>query len=190
MKTIFPLFALMLSLITFKAQQVYQLNTFFDDVPDYSYMKDLNNELSLYVGNYKAIYEGNEITLFITKEDKRFNELLDKKYYMDILIVKYTVRNVATGTVLDDNLNPINPKRDRIISMGTNPPDNNSIDLYYTGTKCGIGWGRITLLKINDTQIKWAYYPDSRLFSGNDCPDSKNIKIYLPVTKNLIFTEQ
>ncbi|WP_419870922.1 DUF6705 family protein [Chryseobacterium sp. CT-SW4] len=191
MKTIFTLFALTMSLITCKAQQVYPLNTYYEDAPNYSYMKDLNNELTPYVGTYKATYNGNEVILVITKEDKKLlTRSNDRKYYKDVLNVKYTVKDIATGTVLDDNINPTGPDKKELMSMGTNPPDNNSIDLGYDGTKCGIGWGRITLLKINTTQFKWSYYPNSSIFSGNDCPDSKNIKVYLPHTKNLIFTKQ
>ncbi|WP_419870921.1 DUF6705 family protein [Chryseobacterium sp. CT-SW4] len=190
MKTIFTLFALTVSLITCKAQQVYPLNADFDEVADHSYLKDLNNELTPYLGTYKATYNGNEITLVITKEDKKLIELTSKKFYQDVLHVKYTVKDITTGTILDDNLNPTGPDKKKLESMGTNALDNNSIDLYYSGTKCGIGWGRITLLKINDTQFKWTYYPNSSIFSGNDCPDSKSIKVYLPDTENLIFTKQ
>ncbi|WP_292010267.1 DUF6705 family protein [Chryseobacterium sp.] len=190
MKTIFALFALTMSLITCKAQQVYPLNADFDKVPEYSYLKDLNNELSPYLGTYKATYNGNEITLVITKEDKKLIELISKKYYQDALIVKYTVKNMATGTLLDDNLNPTGPDKKEIISMGTNALDSNSLSLGYDGTTCGIGWGKIILKKINNTQFTWDYRPNSSIFSGNDCPDSKNIKVYLLDTENLIFTKQ
>uniref|UniRef100_UPI0025C41373 DUF6705 family protein n=1 Tax=Chryseobacterium sp. TaxID=1871047 RepID=UPI0025C41373 len=186
MKTIFTLFALTISLITCKAQQVYPLNTYYEDVPDYSYMKDLNNELIPYVGTYKAIHNGNEIILIITKEDKKLQEILNKKFYEDVLHVKYTVKDIATGTILDDNLNPTSSDKKEIESMGTNVLDNNSLSLSYDGTKCGIGWGKIILKKINNIQFTWDYRPNSRVFSGNDCPDSKNIKVYLPYTKNLI----
>ncbi|WP_419868150.1 hypothetical protein [Chryseobacterium sp. CT-SW4] len=191
MKTIFTLFAL-LSLITYKAQQIYPLNTYYEDVPNYSYMKDLNNDLPPYEGTYKATFEGNEITLFITKEDKMLIDYGadDRKYYQDVLHVKYTIKNISTGNVLEDNLNSNSLSEREIISMGTNPKENNSIDLGFVGGRCFIGWGRITLLKINDTQVKWAYYPNSLILSDSTCPNSSNLKIYLPDTRNLIFTKE
>ena len=194
MKKIIILCALATSLINCKAQQqIYPLNTFYKDAPNYSYMKDINNDLPPYIGTYKATYQGNEIILYITKEDHLLIGTSGvRKYYQDILRVKYTVKKVATGAILQDNLNPnpADPKRNEITSMGTNENDNNSISLYYVGTNCGIGWGRITLKKINNTQINWSYYPNGSLFSDGDCPGSQNIKVYLPDTKDLVFTKQ
>ncbi|WP_419870920.1 DUF6705 family protein [Chryseobacterium sp. CT-SW4] len=190
MKIIYTLLTLTLSLVTYKAQQTYPLNTYYGDVSDYSYMKDLNNELTPYIGTYKATFEGNEITLTITKEDKRLQKILNNRYYMDVLNIKYIIKNIATGIILEDNLNPVDQDLNEMMSMGTNPKDNNTIDFHYTGGRCSIGWGRITLLKINDTQVKWAYYPNSVLLSDSTCPNSGELKIYLPDTRNLIFTKQ
>jgi len=54
-----------------KAQQTYPLNSDYEEIPNNSYIKDLNNELAPYIGTYKANDQGNEITLFITKEDNK-----------------------------------------------------------------------------------------------------------------------
>jgi hypothetical protein len=194
MKKIILLFALTISLINCKAQEIYPLNTYYEKVPNYSYMKDLDNYLPLYVGTYKAIYEENEITLYITNSIKELidTRLDNRKYYQDVLRVKFTVKKISTGTVLQDNQasDPLQPQRNQIISTRTNKLDNNSVSLYYSGTTCGIGWGKITLKKINNTQISWSYYPNDSLFSGNECPNSQNVKVYLPDTENLVFTKQ
>jgi hypothetical protein len=192
MKKIISLFALAISLINCKAQQIYPLNTYYEKAPNYAYMKDLENYLSPYVGKYKTIYKENEITLYITKEDKMLKDYGpgNRKFYRDTLHIKYTVKNISTGVILEDNLNPTDPTLNKITSMGTNKLDNNSVSLYYDGTTCGIGWGRITLKKISSTQISWSYYPNDSLFSGNECPNSQNIKVYLPDTENLVFTKQ
>ncbi len=192
MKNILSILTFAVCLVNCKAQQVYPLNTFFEDAPNYAYMKDLDNLLPPYVGTYKANYQGNEITLNITKENMYLRDYGpgDRKYYQDVLHIKYIVKKISNGALLQDNLNPINPKRNKIISMGTNAMDNNSIDLYYTGTNCGVGWGRITLKKINSTQITWSYYPNDSLFSNGDCPGSPDITVYLPDTENLVFTKQ
>ena len=181
-----------MTLIACKAQQIYPLNTYYKDVVNYSYMKDLNNYLSLYVGTYKTIYMGDEITLYITKEDKMLidTRLGGRKYYQDVLHVKYTVKKITTGAVLQDNQNPVNPDINEIISMGTNDLDNNSLALSYSGTNCRVGSGRITIKKISNTQISWSYYPNDSLFTNGDCPGNPDIKIYLPDTENLVFTKQ
>lgn len=191
MKKLISLFALAISLINCKAQQIYPLNTFYKDAPNYAYMKDSDSFLPPYVGTYKTTYQDNEITLFITNEDHiLINTSGDRKYYQDVLHVKYAVKKISTGVLLEDNLNPTTQDKKEIISIGTNIQDNNSIALLYDGTTCGIGWGRITLKKINNTQISWSYYPNDSLFSGNECPDSQNVKVYLPYTENLVFTKQ
>ncbi|MBB6371948.1 DUF6705 family protein [Chryseobacterium shigense] len=192
MKKILSLFALCMTLLACKAQQIYPLNTFYKNAPNYSYMKDLNNYLSPYIGTYKNTYQGNEITLYITKEDKMLidTRLQGRIYYQDVLHVKYTVKNASTGAILQDNQNSIDPKRNNIVSMGTNDLDNNSVDLYYSGTNCRVGWGRITLLKINNTQISWSYYPNDMIFTQGDCPGNPDIKIYLPEAENLVFIKQ
>lgn len=58
--------ALFLICIACKAQTV-AFNTSLDDIPDGAYVKDLNNELDPFIGEYKVTYEGRETTLFISK---------------------------------------------------------------------------------------------------------------------------
>ncbi|UWX60624.1 hypothetical protein N0B40_19830 [Chryseobacterium oranimense] len=72
MKKIVILFILVTSLIACKAQQTYPLNIDFEEIPQGSYLKDLNDELTPYIGEYKANFEGNEIRLFISKETMKF----------------------------------------------------------------------------------------------------------------------
>lgn len=189
MKKIIIILTILLS-FTYKAQDIYPLNTYYEDVPNYSYMKDLDNDLPPYIGTYKANYQGNEITLIITKEDKYFYDYgpNDRKYYQDVLHIKYIVKNIASNTILEDNIN-IAPKN-TITSIRTNQLDNNSLSFYYSGTRCMVGWGEIKLKKINDLQFNWSYYPNGVLLSNNDCPNSNTIKVYLPDTKNLVFTKQ
>lgn len=174
-----------------KAQQVFPLNTDFMTIPNNSYLKDINNELSPYVGIYKANYQNKEITLYITKEDHLLISTSGTRtYYQDVLHIKYNIKNALTGTTLQDNQNPINPKVNKLISMGTNTLDDNSLDVSYSGTNCGIGWGRITLKKINPTQISWNAYFNSSLLTTDDCSLSLDRTVYLPNTENLLFNKQ
>ncbi|MFP3597324.1 DUF6705 family protein [Chryseobacterium sp. SIMBA_029] len=97
-----------ISVISCKAQQTYPLNTFMEDIPQGGYVKDLNNELPPYVGTYKAYDQGNEITLFITKEDNRPTNVVDKQFYQDALVIKYIVKN-RSNQILQDTQNISNP---------------------------------------------------------------------------------
>ncbi|MDR2236638.1 MAG: hypothetical protein LBE92_10980 [Chryseobacterium sp.] len=186
-KIVAAFFILFISFLQCKAQQTYSLNTDEETVPDYSYLKDLNNELEPYIGTYKASYQGNEIILYITKVEHALKERTKKTYYMDALVVRYTVKN-SSGIILQSTQNiPSNIKD--FYSMGT-MPQYNAVVLYYSGTNCGVGWGTVYFRKINSTQIYWDYHPNSSLLNEGDCPGNQDIKVYLPVTKDLIFTKQ
>lgn len=192
MKKILSILMLITSMIACKAQQqIYPLNTYYEDVPNYSYMKDLNNYLPQYVGTYKATYQGNEITLFITKEDMHLTDYgpNDRKYYQDVLHIKYIVKDIATGAMLEDTQNQPNVNNE-IISLRTNDLDNNSLSLFYSGTTCGLGSGEIILKKINSTQINWSFWYEKQLLIQGECPNYQSVKVYLPKTSDLIFTKQ
>jgi hypothetical protein len=105
------------------------------------------------------------------------------------LHIKYIVKNIALGTILEDTQNIINPNNE-IISYGTNDLDNNSVSLNYSGTTCGLGNGEIILKKINSTQISWSFDYEPQLLIQGECPNYQGIQVYLPKTSGLIFTKQ
>lgn len=183
-KSLIILIGLYLGLISCKAQTL-PLNTLMENIPNNAYVKDLNNELTPYIGTYKAIYNGNEITLFITKESNKITKRLNKTFYRDALVIKYIVKN-SSGKILQDTKNLEIPDIE-LFSTGTWPAKN-IVEFYYSGTYCNVGWGDINLSKINATQISWEYRPDSIVLEN--CPPATDKTVYLPVTKNLIFTKQ
>ncbi|WP_267406871.1 MULTISPECIES: DUF6705 family protein [unclassified Chryseobacterium] len=188
MKKIIYIIAIIIS-VFYKAQQVYPLNTDFDNVPPNSYLKDINNELNPFSGTYKANYQGKEITLFITMETMKFLQSLN--VYQDILSVKYIIKN-QNGVVLQDTQNmnfQLNQLKHTIFSHGTYP-NKNVAWFNYGGTNCGVGWGAIELKKLNATQISWEYRPNDIILDSARCPQGADINIYLPETKDLIFTKQ
>lgn len=166
--------------------QTLPLNTFFQNVPQGAYLKDLNNELNPYTGVYKSNFEGNEITLYITKQENKLERSTGKTYYLDALIVKYVVKN-NLGITLQDTQNQ-NTQDIKLYSINTRPHEN-SVILYYSGTNCRIGWGKVTLKKLNSTQISWNYEPNSTSI-GEGCPPNADKTVYLPETDNLIFIKQ
>lgn len=185
------LFFGVLVVLSCKAQQTYPLNTDYTAIGDYSYLKDLNNELDPYIGTYKTSFNSEEITIFITKESHKLIELTKNKFYRDVLSVRYIIKN-SSGMILQDTQNMIlqpNQSYFTIYSTRINPY-HNLVMLNYSGTNCGIGWGSIYLKKLNATQISWTYNPNSSLVDSATCPPSTDKTVYLPVTNDLIFTKQ
>ena len=173
-----------------KAQE-YPLKTDYTEIPNNSYLKDINNELDKFLGNYIASFENNQITIFITKQTHTYFDRGKYKYYKDVLSIKYIIKNV-TGTVLQDTQNMTfqsNQIRHSIYSRWVED-NGNTLLSYYGGANCGVGWGDIYLKKINATQISWEYLPNDIILDNSTCPAGTDINIYLPETKDLIFTKQ
>ena len=105
------IFILIANLISCKAQQTYPLLTSLDNVPNMSHLKDTNNELQSFVGTYTTTYDGNQIALYITKEDDKFFDYGNQQIYIDVLSVKYIVKN-SVGTILQDTKNMVLPTGD------------------------------------------------------------------------------
>lgn len=167
--------------------QIYPLNTDYETIPDNSYLKDLNNELTPYVGIYKTNFNNNEVSLLITKVDKKFENSVNKKYYMDILSVKYIIKD-SFGRILQDTQNELT--NSNIIESMATSSEKGIVYLSYSGTKCNVGWGKIILKKMNTTQISWSYYPNSSVLTDKNCPGNPDVNVYLPVAENLIFTKE
>ena len=178
-------FSFLINLISCKAQTL-PINTALTEIPAGAHLKDTNNELSPFVGTYKADFNGNEITLFITKQEDKLEKSTNKNYYMDALIVKYIVKN-SIGTVLQDTKNN-NSYNIEFYSIDIPAP--NMVGFLYSGTNCSVGWGEINLKKISSTQISWEYRPDDITTTAAKCPPTLDTTIYLPETKDLIFTKQ
>ncbi|MGG5210216.1 DUF6705 family protein [Chryseobacterium sp. MIQD13] len=193
MKTIYYQFLVLFIAITTVIScnaQTLPLNTKLKDITTNSYLKDLNNELDSYIGNYQGIFNGSTITLYITKEDHKYFNLDNLKFYQDVLIVRYVVRD-STGSILQNtqNINFTTMKEKNLIhSLGTNP-NLGMVVLSYNGTNCDIGWGNIYLKKLNNTQISWRYYAETVTTSSDRCSPSLDKIIYLPEGENLIFTK-
>ncbi|WP_079243287.1 hypothetical protein [Chryseobacterium indologenes] len=189
MKTIYSKTLMMCFIINILlcSAQTLPLNTPLQNIPNNAHLKDTNNELIQDVGTYKANFNGKEITLFITKQDDKLEQNSQKSYYMDALIVKYIVKNSA-GVILQDTMNN-NLSNIEFYSYYTRP-NQNTIIFYYGGTNCHVGWGDIYLKKVNSSQISWEYRPDDITTTESKCSSTLDTTIYLPETKDLIFTKQ
>ncbi|ROS10421.1 hypothetical protein EDF65_4303 [Chryseobacterium nakagawai] len=164
--------------------------TSVDSVPNMSHLKDTNNELQSFVGTYVSNYNGNQITFYITKESDQFFDYGNKQIYMDILYVRYTVKDSSSNILqTTQNMTFKSDKLNTIFSLWVTENGNKAL-LNYTGTNCSVGWGDIRLKKINSTQLSWEYRPDDIVTTASKCPPTLDTKIYLPETKDLIFTKQ
>lgn len=192
MKIIYKIALILIAIntISCRAQQNFPLLTSIDNIPSASHLKDTNNELQSFVGTYLSSYNGNQITLYITKENDKFFDFGDKQIYMDILYVRYIVKN-SSNVILQSTQNSVfqSNQLNTIYSQWV-IENGNKVVLNYTGTNCGVGWGDIYLKKINATQISWEYRPDDIITTASKCPPTLDTTIYLPETKDLIFTKQ
>jgi hypothetical protein len=185
MKNIFLLTIILLS-FSCKAQQTYPLDTDYQTVPNYSYLKDINNELVPYIGTWKAAFNDKEITIKVDKIDKYLVEYVNNKFYQDILFIRYSIKN-SQGTIIKSTMNlPITAAK--ITSDMMFP--NRLLSFTYLGGDCGFGWGDISLKLVDATHIKWNYRPDDVILTNINCPNGADTTIYLPQTKDLVFTKQ
>lgn len=176
-------------MISCKAQQEYPITTSLSQVPTNSYIKDQFNSLNSYVGAYKTIFNGNEVTIDINKEIKReFTFGSNFKIYKDALIMTFSIKN-SNGQMIQNTVGSSDSKKNFIFDFGFNNTTNSMI-FYYTGTNCSVGHGEIQIRKLSSTQISWSYFPNSSTLTSATCPGNPDLNIYLPRTENLIFTKQ
>lgn len=182
-KIIIIFFILLFQSIHINAQAIYPLDAPFDEVPDKAYLKDLNNELDPYIGKYIAMDNGKTIELNITKHLKvEAPGAANKIYYKDVLRIKVVIKS-QQGQLIYENFTHPDDEFKSIFIM----PARDTLVFYYSGTNCAVGWGDVFLKKLNATQILWNYKPDSA--RTEKCPNA-DLTLYLPQTKDLIFTKQ
>ncbi|SHF81803.1 hypothetical protein [Chryseobacterium sp. OV279] len=125
----------------------------------------------------------------INESTNKYSSPPQYKYYKDVLSVRYIIKN-SLGITLQNTQNDTfqsNQLKNTIYSRWVES-DDNKILLYYGGTNCRVGWGDIYLKKINSTQISWEYRPNDIILDSNKYSEGTDINIYLPGTKDLIFT--
>lgn len=185
MKNIFLLSVILLS-FSCKAQQTYPLGTDYDAVPNYSYFKDINNELIPFVGTWKATFDNKEITIKVDKIDHHLIDYVANKFYRDVLFIRYSIKN-AQGNIMKSTMN-LQASESGIKSIRLFP--NQVLSFSYSGGDCRYGWGDVSLKLIDATHLKWWYRPEGVILTNLNCPNGADTTIYLPETKDLVFTKQ
>lgn len=171
-----------------KAQQQFPLNTYYENIPDNSYIKDINNEYNKFIGTWKATLGSKEVYIYITKQENRLITILNKSYYSDVLLMRHEILN--NNQIIESTKNT-NIENIGIISMRLD--FNGSVIFRYSGGKCTVGWGTINTEYIDSTHLKWNYQPQSTVITNKNCPDypAGGIQINLPdEPEDIIFTKQ
>ena len=83
--------------------QTYPLTT-DTNVPNNSYIKDINNDLAAFEGTWKGTWNNKNIIIVFKKIEKYYDtHLKDNPFYRDMLIGKFQVKDIS-GNILFDNL--------------------------------------------------------------------------------------
>ncbi|KMQ69560.1 hypothetical protein ACM39_00390 [Chryseobacterium sp. FH2] len=188
LKTLTIIFCLVL--YSCQAQQIYPLLTDTSNLPNNSYVKDLDNEYNSFEGTWKSNLNDRIVTLKITKVLQKPLQKLNISYYLDVLIVQYSIQD-NNGNIIENNISS-NLNDYKIISTVYSKKAQVA-KLYYEGGKCQVGWGGISLKMIDSAHLKWNYQPESTVITNKNCPDypAGGIKINLPdEPADIIFTKQ
>ncbi|MEC4050992.1 DUF6705 family protein [Flavobacterium sp. SUN046] len=157
MKKIFIL--LIIVQATLSRAQTYPLIS--PDAPSGSYIKDMNNEYDPYLGTWEGTWDNKKITFYLTKvEHQRINYSQDDYQYRDIVIAKYKVVDLTTGTIIEDSTNITD--FDDIDLRATRVNRNyNFLDFLYFGraSKCGLNANVFMYRDLNNpNQLTYKYY--------------------------------
>lgn len=168
--------------------QQYPLNVDFTTIPNGSYIKDFNHEYNKFFGTWKATLGSKEVYLYISNQENRPINRINKNFFRDVLLIKYKI--LINNQIVE---NTTNSSSESINIVSTRIGIDNSAMFSYTGGKCGVGWGMIDLKYIDATHLKWNYQPQSTVITNKNCSDYPvgGIKINLPYEPaDIIFTKQ
>jgi len=167
--------------------QTYPLRT-FTDLPENSYEKDTNNELSQYEGTWKGTWSNKTIFITLKKITNKYDDVF--KYYRDYLIGKFIVKDL-NGNILFDNTN-LSDDNAKIAGGGFRKTDDKYSLIYIDPDLCHTtGSARISFTDATKTNLEWKYSQDFNLID-NTCffhglPQSERPE---PLPMSIILTKQ
>ena len=182
------LLILFIATISCKAQQIYSLRPTEIDLSQNSYQKDIDNELSDYVGTWKGTWNNREISITFAQIINKYDNVF--KYYRDYLIGRFIVKD-SNGTILFDNTN-LSDDNAKIQGISFRKYGNKYSLIYLDPDLCHItGSAKINFTDAAKTKLQWSYSQDSD-WIDNDCfyhglPESERPK---PLPNNIILTKQ
>ena len=180
--------ALLLVAFVLKAQ-IYPLNT-YTDVPNNSYIKDINNELLPYVGTWKGTWDNKVIYIYFKRFKKQIS-LGDNIYFEDVLVGKFKVLNANETVILFDNTYlPDNDAKIIGLRFFTVPTTSYNL-LYIDPDICNMS-GNIYISTVNgvNTQLNWQYSSDTGFLSAHCSYVTNNLPIPQPLPDIIVLTKQ
>ena len=171
-----------------KAQVIVPLEKAIDyrdsdiEIPDGTYLKDINGLLNKYLGTWKGTYNNKNYTFIITKFKKDFLGISKDK-----LLVRYLI-TTTTGSILEDtrslpDANPLVIEGDYISKSG------GYYALNYFGQNITCGQSGVVFISTtrDNKQMKLFLSPDQGFIDKNKC--SKVADQILPTT-SMYLTKQ
>jgi hypothetical protein len=143
-------------------------------IPDNTYLKDVNNLLSKYVGTWVGTLGGKNYTLYITKYTYKFNTIT-----RDVLLARYLITS-SNGDILEDTRNLSN---DDAIVGDYFSKDLQSYAFRYFGenSQCGNkGTAFFRIKNSTNTEMLFTFEPDKIMISEDTCPGLKLAELTFP----------
>lgn len=156
-----------------------------DGIPGDTYLKDINNLLTKYVGTWKGSYEGKNYTLYITKYTSKF-----KKITRDILLTRYLITS-SNGTVLEDTRS-LPDNSPYVIGGSYLSKDLASYASVFTGKNAECGNQGIVFARVKNTtntSLYFSFEPNKIMTSYDICPGLKFADLTFP-RDGLMLTKQ
>jgi len=189
MKKIILTLGLFFGLFLYGQENVAPLGTLSYDVPDGTYIKDMDNVFQPYVGTWKGSWDGKTFVLRIEKNLKQLNTFPDGSYYYeDELLGKFSISDAATGAIIETNEGVPYGEGAEIYSVGR-PKDSRFSFIFSDGNRCSNS-GKI-LLRGNPAsgQLNYFYsFKDS--WNSENCQYVYQHDIPIPIpTVRMILTK-
>lgn len=182
---------MLLFAISCKAQTIVPVEKAIDyrrsenGIPDNTYLKDVNNLLSKYIGTWKGAYSDKNYTLYITKYTYTF-----KTRTCDVLLIRYLITS-SNGTILEDTRN-LSSESPYVIEGDYFSKDLASYASNFTGKNSSCGNGGTVFIRIKNsanTLMSFGFEPDKIMISEETCPGFRFADLTFP-KDGLMLTKQ
>lgn len=176
-----------------KAQTIRDLNYDIFQVQNGDYVKDSNNDLSKFTGEWNATLADKKVTLQVSILSHIPYPFSDEgiNYFMDCLLVRYKVADL-NGNVLQETLSQDFSLDDNLKIISVRYKASESLaSLIANPNSCHVGMGIVYLKWLGQNSLEWEYQPMTAQITDQDCWNhQERLKIYLPTNQKVIFTRQ
>ncbi|MBT2622441.1 DUF6705 family protein [Chryseobacterium sp. ISL-6] len=181
------LILLALHFILLSCAQIFPLNT-NTDVPNNSYIKDLNNELLPYEGTWSGIWNNKTFFLNLKRVKKYMDHKENNPYYKDVIVGRFKVLN-SSGNILYDNTGLVDQDT-KIEGIGFIKNTSKYTLFYVDPDICNISGNiYIDFVNTSNTQLNWKFMDTTDIIDSS-CQYYNSNPFPQPLPKNVILTKQ